>query len=89
MAIIRQRIRELLLLIMALLASAQLAAAPAAGAGYALTEQASLPIGDGYFDFGTVSSELTTAGVPNGSYGQGVHGNELSAALRVNFHTLP
>jgi hypothetical protein len=60
-----------------------------AGIGYALTEQVSFTIGYRYFDLGTLSSELTTAGVPNGSYSLEMSGNELSATLRVNFYALP
>lgn len=59
------------------------------GIGYALTEQVSFTIGYRYFDLGTLSTALTSAGVPNGSYSLDLKGNELSFALRVNFYALP
>jgi opacity protein-like surface antigen len=59
------------------------------GIGYAITEQVSFNIGYRYFDLGKVTSELTTVGVPNGSYSLDMGANELSASLRVNFYALP
>ena len=60
-----------------------------AGIGYALTQAVTFTIGYRYFDLGTLTTELTSAGVPNGTYSLDVRANELSATLRVNFYGLP